>query len=282
MRTLCFLLLAACTGATPDDTGPTFDPDPPDELASATRPAGVVLPGEYDISQTYPLVISLHGFTANATVQDVIFGLGVRAEETGFILVKPEGTTDSQGRQFWNANSECCDFEDSGVDDVAYITGLIEEAKTLYPVSHVAIVGHSNGGYMSYRMACERGDLIDRIAPLAGTVSPIASECPADEFVSVLHMHGTADTSVDYETTANHLGARDSIAFWSELGGCTGPTDEGTRDHLGNPDGAETDVERWSCPDGVLELWTSNEGDHTYLSANSDYKDDLAAWLTAE
>lgn len=280
MRTLSLLLLVACTGSEPEDTGPAFDPDPPTELAADSRPAPVVLPEDYDIGRSYPLVIMLHGYGANGTAQDVIFGLTGQVEERDFLLVKPEGTTDESGRQFWNAATECCDFGNTGVDDVAYLAGLVEEAKTLYPIAHVAFVGHSNGGFMAYRMACERPDLVDRIGALAGTLSPVASECPATDFVEVLHMHGTDDGTIAYESSTGHLGAEDSIGFWAELGGCTGPSMVGTADHLGSVDGEETEIEAWDCDQGELELWTSLGGDHVYLSANETYKSALGAWLT--
>ncbi|TNE90028.1 MAG: alpha/beta fold hydrolase [Deltaproteobacteria bacterium] len=276
------LSLAACgEPAAEEDTSPVYDPNPPEVLAEATRPAVVVLPDDYSIEQTYPLVLMLHGYGANATMQDVIFQLKVKAEAGEMVLVTPEGLTDSSGRQFWNAATECCDFDNTDVDDVGYISGLIEEARELYPISHVAIVGHSNGGFMAHRMACERPDLVDRIAPLAGTLSSFENECPATQAVRVLHMHGTADETIAYNDGGIHLGAESSIAFWAELGGCTGPIADGTRDHHNNIDGEETDVLLYDCPIGDMQLWRANGGDHIYLGSNETYKRSLADWLIA-
>ncbi|MCO4744081.1 MAG: hypothetical protein KC912_04785 [Proteobacteria bacterium] len=273
------LLLAACSSGTPEDSERTYDPNPPDELGG-DREAAVVLPDDYDITRTYPLVISLHGYGANATLQDVIFGLTPAAEAGDMILVKPEGTTNAEGKQFWNAATECCDFENTDVDDIGYLAGLIEEARELYPISHAAFVGHSNGGFMSYRMACERPDLVDRIAPLAGTLSPASGECPGTEPVRVLHMHGTDDDTIAYENTMGHLGAEDSIAHFTELGDCSAPTTEANRDYLGGVDGDEHEITTWDCPGGDMQLWTGVGGDHVYFSTNDAYKADLAAWLT--
>lgn len=272
------LALLACGTSEPEDTGPTYDPNPP-EIVGGDRPATVVLPDDYDISQTYPLVMMLHGYGADSTVQDIIFGLGNRAEAGEMILIKPDGNVDGNGKQFWNAATECCDFGNTGVDDSGYLAGLIEEAKTLYPIEHVSLVGHSNGGFMSYRMACDHPDLIDRIAPLAGTMSTIATECASTDPVRVLHMHGTADTTIAYESTTGHNGAVDSLAYWTDLAGCTGPTDGGNVDHLNSVDGDETSIQIWDCPDGDMQLWTGTGGDHIYLNSNETYKADLAAWL---
>lgn len=272
-------LITACSTQTPEDTGSTFDPNPPEELGG-DRPADVVLPDDYDITQRYPLVIMLHGYGANSVLQDAIFGLTVRAEAGSFILVKPNGTVDEDGQQFWNAATECCDFGQTGVDDVGYLAGLITQATSLYPTSHVALVGHSNGGYMSYRMACEHPENIDRIASLAGTMSSVPSECPGSEPVRVLHMHGTADETIAYESSGSHIGAEESLAHWTELASCTGPTDAGTRDYLNAVDGEEHQIQTWECPDGDMQLWTGVDGDHLYLSVNDAYKDALADWLT--
>lgn len=282
MRTLLPLLsLLACGGQTSEDSdgGPIFDPNPPEELGGE-REAEVILPADYDIGQTYPLVVMLHGYGANSLVQDVIFGLGARIDSRQFILVKPDGTVDGGGNQFWNAFTECCDFYGTEVDDVAYISGLIEEARTLYPISHVALVGHSNGGFMSYRMACERPDLIDRIAPLAGTLGAQPA-CTSTEPVRVLHIHGTRDDSVNYESAGSHNGARASISHFTDLAGCTGPTAASTRDYLSGVDGEEHTIETWDCPGGDMQLWTGLEADHVYFSGNDAFKDDLADWLTA-
>ena len=293
MRTLLLCFLVACgSSSDPKDTAPddapatdsatvTFDPNPRTTLGPADRPVEVVLPEPYDVSRTYPVVVMLHGYGASAALQEVIFALGARTSTHEFILIAPDGTTDERGSQFWNAATECCDFYGTGVDDIGYISGLIEEAQSLYPVSHVAVMGHSNGGFMSYRMACERPDLVDRIAPLAGTLSTVAAECPGGEGVRVLHMHGTRDDSVAYESFDGHNGARDSITHFTDQAGCTGPTDGGTRDHIRDIDGAETQVEVWDCPGGDMQLWTGQDGDHVYLSVNEDYRDDLAEWLVA-
>jgi len=293
MRLFVLSLLVACQspaesdgkgGSSPpddsSDSGSTaYDPDPTTVIGPPDRPVEVILPEPYDVSRRYPVVVMLHGYSATSALQDVIFGLKARALTMDFILIAPDGLVDSRGNQFWNAADECCDFDESGVDDVGYISGLIEEAQALYPVSHVAVMGHSNGGYMSYRMACERPDLVDRIAPLAGALTSVAADCPTTEAVRVLHMHGTLDDSVAYESGTGHHGARDSIEHFTTMAGCTGPTEAGTRDHIRDVDGDETTVEIWDCPDGDMQLWTGVGGDHVYLSANDDYRDQLATWM---
>jgi len=279
-----FALTVACPTPDPadDDTdqGPHFDPNPSTTLGDG-RVADVFLPEDYDITTTYPLVMMLHGYGANSILQDAIFGLKNRVDTHSFILVTPDGTVDDGGSQFWNAFEECCDFNGTDVDDSAWLRGLLDEAVQRYPVSHVAVMGHSNGGFMSYRMACEHGDIVDRIAPLAGTMSTKDAECAPTSAVRVLHMHGTDDDAVAYASSAGHHGAEDSVEIWAEIGNCSAPTATADVDHFSSLPDNETTVQTWDCPTGDLQLWTSQGGDHTYLFNNDTYKNELASWLTA-
>lgn len=275
-------LLLACAGQPNDSDGAgvTFDPNPPDEIGG-DREAAVILPADYRVDTDYPLVILLHGYGVTADIQEVIFGLGVRVDALQFILVKPEGTVDTSGSQFWNATPECCDFGNTGVDDVAYLSGLITEARSLYPISTVAFVGHSNGGYMSYRMACDAPALVDRIAVLAGAVYKDEADCVGTEPVSVLHIHGTLDDSVAYASDPGHAGAVESVERWSTKAACDPePVVLGMMDHLSNADGEETTVSQWSgCSDGVdVQLWSAEGGDHMFVDARDSFRDDVAGW----
>lgn len=282
MIPLLLLTLACSKGA--DDSASPFSANPPTVLGGE-RPSEVVIPTAYSPDRSWPLVLLLHGYGANSTLQDAVFGLGPRVDSLGFILVKPEGTTNSDGAQFWNATNECCDFEDTKVDDVGYLSSLIAEAHTLYPLSTVNLVGHSNGGYMSYRMACDRPDLLDRIVVLAGATWKEESMCPGIEPVSVLQVHGTDDDDVAYESNAHHAGARESVGRWVTKAGCDEPSSSlGDRDYLSGQEGAETTIEQWTgCAQGIdVQLWSAEGGSHYFLDNVDAFKDDFATWVVGE
>ena len=117
------------------------------------------------------------------------------AEARGFLYCYPDGTIDRWGNRFWNATDACCDFGNTGVDDAGYLRALIEEIARRFAVDRkrIYLVGHSNGGFMAYRMACQSADLIAGIASLAGTTFLDPSRCAPSEPVNILHIHGTAD-----------------------------------------------------------------------------------------
>lgn len=85
---------------------------------------------------------------------------------------------------FWNATNSCCDLFHSGVDDSAYIASIIADVKSTVAVDpkRIFVVGHSNGGFMAYRMACNHAGDIAAIVSLAGaTYRPATSNsgrCP--------------------------------------------------------------------------------------------------------
>jgi hypothetical protein len=124
------------------------------------------------------------------------------------LLIVPEGKVDSDGNRYWNATDYCCDFYRSGVDDVKYITGLVEEAAKYFAVDmkRVYLMGHSNGGFMSHRIACDRSDLVAAIVNVAGATWYDAEKCGDPEPVSVLQVHGTWDTVIYYDGLEQNAG----------------------------------------------------------------------------
>ena len=297
------LCLAACLAVTltacGDDDSETFlpiplDANPPLEIGSAQgRPAEVVLPADYDIERRYPLVILLHGYGANARAEDFVFGLARRTTTHQFILVLPNGTLNASGERFWNGTIECCNFGSPPVDDVGYLAALMREAMQIYAVDpgRIRLAGHSNGGYMSYRYACEQPVFVDRIAVLAGSTYLDPADCGDPLPIDVLHMHGTNDDTVPYAPNPGPngirtVGAEAAVGYWAERAGCdAGPELVERRDHhrivrVGN-DPAETEILRYrGCGGATVELWKAVNGDHLYLSVNDGWRDDVAAFLS--
>lgn len=229
------------------------------------RPVTPVVSSNYCEGRPAPLLITLHGFGAGGLVQETtIFGFTDVLDERGWIYLYPDGTRNAMGTRFWNATDACCGFG-SDVDDVAYISGLIEEAKQRFSIDdkRVYLAGHSNGGFMSYRMACDRADLIAGIASLAGSTWGDASKCNPSEPVAVLQMHGTDDGTIAYDGNdiggAAYPSAPETVERWAQRGGCAAePTDADPVDYTTDIPGAEGRVSRYvDCdPGGGAELWT--------------------------
>ncbi len=254
------------------------------------RPFAEVVPTSYLAGTPTPLVVQLHGYSATAVTQDLYFQLSSLAQTRGFLLALPDGTRDGTGNQFWNATDACCGFG-ATVDDVAYVTAVIEDMKKRYSVDskRVFLIGHSNGAFMSHRMACERAELIAGIIALAGNVWKDASHCTPSEPVHIAQLHGTLDAVISYYGGAAIVGqplypaAEDSVATWAGKNGCTGSRSSlGQIDLLSTILGNETDrLAYGGCPGGgAVELWKINGGSHL-PGFNSSWGNVAYNWLLA-
>ena len=135
----------------------------------------------------------------------------------------------------------------------------------------VFLAGHSNGGFMSYRMACQHADTIAGIASLAGATFADTTDCSPSEPVSVLQVQGTSDETIKYDggsiASVDYPSALQTAQTWVAYNGCdTTPTV--TVDALdldGDIDGAESDAEAFGgCEQASeVELWTIDGGSHT-------------------
>ena len=270
------LTTAACSAARTAAPTPTGPPPSAAAIAPGTtgtvdldgRPYRLHVPAGYVATTPAPLVVGLHGFTSRSSQLDSYLGLTAAADERGFLLALPEGTTDHAGNQFWNAvEGGCCDLYSSRVDDSGYLSRLVTQVSASYAVGRVAVIGHSNGGYMAQRFACDHADQVDAIASLAGPLASDTSLCRASRPVRVLDIHGDADETVPYLGSAaeRSASAMDTVRRWAVLDGCTsGPAEGAPLDLEATIAGAETTPTVWSgCRGGTgVRLWTIHGGRH--------------------
>lgn len=256
--------------------------DVPPEVARlvSERPYLLRVSGEYRAGTPAPLLILLHGYGASGLLQESYFRLTREADARGFLYAIPDGTRDAGGMRFWNATSACCDFGRTGVDDVAYLTAIIDDVSARYSVDprRIYFVGHSNGGFMSHRMACARSNRVAAIISLAGA-APSPSDCSPTERVSVLEVHGTADTTIRYEGGSTpggggaYMGAVETVAGWASRGQCDPTLMVGAQvlDLDTGLAGNETRVARhFGCaPGAAAELWTIQGGAHLPAMGNN-------------
>ena len=231
------------------------------------------VPSGYDPATPTPLVILLHGYGASGFLQESYFRLTPLADELGFLYAYPDGVLDPGSNRFWNATDACCDVLNSGVDHSSYLRSLIETIRAQCNVDpyRVYFAGHSNGGFMSYRMACDHADVIAGIASLAGATFADASACAPSKPVHVLQIHGTADETILYDgghiLGTDYPGAVQTAEIWAAYNQCS--TESRRLSPNLNLDttvaGRESVVQRWDdgCrPGGSAELWTIDRGEH--------------------
>jgi polyhydroxybutyrate depolymerase len=275
MRSIFLTLLVACgTGAAESETQdrsiqPVVDgmPDPlPDPLISA-RPYQMTKPSGYDDAVATPLVLLLHGYMGSGKGADDYLRMSAVAQKKRFLLAYPDGTKDSAGHRFWNASAASCNVDDNP-DDVAYLRAVIADMKRRFNVDpkRVYVVGHSNGAFMTYRLACELSAEIAAVVSLAGA----SLSCTPTNAVAALEVHGDADDFIRYGggqlfcAPVAYPSAKATVSEWAANNGCDAtllPTTE-AHDLESSSRGAETVVARHACTRGAAELWTIKRGSH--------------------
>ena len=189
------------------------------------------IPAAYDGSEAWPLVLNLHGLGVNRFGQMLESQMNPVADTAQFIVAYPEGTLrnvpnigEAPG---WNTF-----MDPNAPNDIAFIDRLLEHIVAAYNIdtSRIYATGKSQGGEMSYLLACQIPEKIAAIASVSGTITVenMNSTCTPNQPIPVLHIHGTADLLGPFNGGAGILGpfptfpaVTDHLAAWMDNNGCT-------------------------------------------------------------
>ena len=135
-------------------------------FAGIQRDYILYVPEIYTPGEAVPLILNFHGYTSNAFEQLNYGEFRPIADTAGFIVVHPMGTVDLLGNTHWNVG-----WGTSSVDDLGFTAALIDSLSAEYSINQDRIysTGMSNGGFMSYHLACELSERIAAIASVTGT-----------------------------------------------------------------------------------------------------------------
>ena len=170
----------------------------------------IYIPDIYDSVEPTPLVFNLHGRTSNAASQMWYGDFRDIADTANFIIVHPQGLLDFTGVTHWNLGQ-------STVDDIGFLDSLYYQLVSIYNINldQVYSTGMSNGGYMSYYLACEMSDKIAAIASVTGAMSSYTQLiCNPTHPTPIMEIHGTADAVVLFNDIVNGL------EYWRDYNNC--------------------------------------------------------------
>lgn len=245
-------------------------------------------PAIYDGSVAVPLVINLHGYGSNSSQQLFYGDFRPSADADNFIVVCPNGTLDGNGVRYWNA------FVNGGAtDDVSFVSQLIDSISLIYNIdqSQVFATGMSNGGFMSYKLACELTNKIAKIASVTGTMNPgLSDTCSPSSSIPVMEIHGTSDQTVPYNGIPNVMEPiADVVAYWVNHNNCdltptitavpdNDPNDNSTAERIVYANGDDnSEVIHYKItggghtwPDAIIDIPGSN--------TNHDFNASAAIW----
>jgi polyhydroxybutyrate depolymerase len=220
----------------------------------------VHVPPSYTGRFPVPLVLDLHGLGGSSSQQAGLSGFRQKSDEVGFIVVWPQGVSNS-----WNGNGCCGTADSQNIDDVGFLRAVVARIGQLGRINHsrVYITGLSNGGFMTHRMACEAADIFAAAAPVAAPLNTNASTCRPARPITVVAFHGLNDGIVSYGGGL-FQGAQNSLATWASIDGCVGGR---TVLELPGPARCETFE---TCNDGAeVGLCSLNSG-HIVYTGQSD------------
>jgi len=217
-----------------------------------------------------PLLFNLHGYGSNNVQQEAYGDFRPIADTANFLVVHPNGTLDASNSRYWNTFGP----RGTGVDDVAFLSALLDTLATRYRIDpdRVYSAGMSNGGFMSYELACQLNGRIAAIGSVTGSMIPSRmNTCAPGRPVPVIEIHGTADGTVPYTggTALNFVPIPTLLAHWVQANGCN-PTPTVTAVPDTNPnDGCTAERQQWAGPryGSVVEHYKIIGGGHTWPGA---------------
>lgn len=220
-----------------------------------------------------PLVIAMHGGGGNAQNAESMTRFTPLVDRERLLVVYPDGTGGARGDRgpamyTWNATHCCAAAMRNHVDDVAFITALIDTLSARYSVDarRIYVTGMSNGAMMSHRIGRELSRRVAAIAPVVGAV--FGDEALATSPVSAIMINGLNDTSVPPDGGApGGLGASqwnasprpniDQGTYWARVNGC--------RESPSKSEQGQIITWRWACPTGLdVEVHQLRDGTHEW------------------
>ncbi|MFK8103994.1 MAG: T9SS type A sorting domain-containing protein [Saprospiraceae bacterium] len=250
-----------------------------------TRDYILYVPATYDAAVAAPLVLNFHGYTSNATEQMFYGDFRPIADTAGFLLVHPMGTLDVLGNTHFNVG-----WGSSNVDDVGFTVALIDSLSANYTIdaARVYSTGMSNGGFMSYQLACALSDRIAAIASVTGTMNiTLLNDCNPSHPVPIMEIHGTDDGTVAYNGSFIFAPVVDVLDFWVNFNNCDSEAVILDLPDLDPNDGTTVEHQVYANGDkgSSVEHYKVFDGGHTWPGAifntgvtNQDFKASKEIW----
>ncbi len=226
------------------------------------------IPASYTGVENVPLLFNFHGYTSNATEQMFYGDFRPIADTAGFIIIHPEGTVDNNGNTHFNVG-----WGASTVNDVSFTSFLIDTIAAQYAIDldRVYSTGMSNGGFMSFRLACELSDRIAAIGSVTGSIVPFTLDaCNPSHSVPVLQIHGDSDGTVPYNGGLGWSEPITSLVNWWVIDNNCPPTPVFTAmPNISTTDGTTAERYAYENPNTCIEVihYKILGGDHTWPGA---------------
>ena len=212
----------------------------------------IYIPASYDSSIASPLVFCLHGYGGSANSIMYSTDFNYIADTAGFIAVYPQGAL-LQGVSHWNVGGWTTA---SNIDDVGFIEILLDSISLDYNIdpNRVYSTGMSNGGYMSFLLACQLSNRIAAIASVTGSMTPQTYDmCNPQHPTPILQIHGTNDQVVPYLGDPSWtVSIHNVLQYWIDYNNCNLSAETEVIADIDMSDGSNVERKSWSDCDNLV------------------------------
>lgn len=187
----------------------------------------------YCMSESCPLLVDLHAYLEKPIEQSQVSGMAEIAGKEDTITVYPMGHDDYS----WNAGWCCGQASEQEVDDVGFITNLIDYMIDEWnnDVNRVYLSGWSNGCTLAQKITSEVSHYIAATSCMAHYLDDQVHSSYSP--VPIMEFHGLMDPWVPYGTQYGHSivfdsslngdeGALQNLEKWANANKCSGSTPE--------------------------------------------------------
>ena len=265
------------------------------------------IPASYDSStDMLPVMVFLHGFDGGIDSYSSTIDFQQAADQFHWMIVLPQalaaqfsllGMNIPVGNA-WNSGIVMTIMgsaftPNSDVDDAGFLLALVDELGSTYHLDPDSLffTGFSMGAFMTHRMAIEHAERINAVAAASGLIPVCFAESTPSRHISVLHIHGTSDTFICPDGTANPipgmgqmtlgLSVDSTISYWRRVNQCdleaeitpfANTMNDGMTFTL-NTYGSSTDDTRVALlsVEGGEHKWYEDGHDIQYLTAIHDF-----------
>ncbi len=247
----------------------------------------IYIPAIYNAANPVPLVFNFHGYGNTNLLQEIYADFKPIADTANFIIVLPNGLLDNTNTRFWNC------FGTSNIDDVGFVNALIDSISVDYNINQNRIysTGMSNGGFMSYELACNLSNRIAAIASVTGSmIQPKLDTCNALHPTPVLQIHGTDDPTVSYNGTGgllNSVHIDSLVKHWVQFNQCSSTPIFNNVANINVADNCTAEHYVWNngANNTTVEFFKIIGGEHSWPGSpflngvtNQDFKATVEIW----
>lgn len=206
------------------------------QVQGVARKYRVHLPKTYDSSKKYPIIIGFHDSTGSPRFFELNTGLSTLANQKNFIMVYPYGSSSKRfSTRTWNADFCCGYAKDQKINEVLFVSTLIDELAKDYSVdtAKIFLLGYSNGAMLVNKLGIELADRLAGVAIVSGAVWSTNTETeesiyltPRQSGVPAILFHGKNDASVPFDGGGvapefNFAPVYDSVNYWLDSNKCS-------------------------------------------------------------